>query len=58
MNFQESAREDTKNVPAHVPAERVVPYDLLRISGPHDDPFKVMNSIRHGTPSSVPCSTR
>lgn len=46
MSFQESARVDATAVPPHVPAERVIPYDLLRISGRHDDPFKVMNSVR------------
>ncbi|MDB5986507.1 MAG: putative cytochrome [Nevskia sp.] len=46
MNVQESARVDTASVPAHVPADRVVPYDLLRISGSDQDPFKVMNALR------------
>ena len=46
MIFQPSARADTSAVPAHVPTELLVPYDLLRISAPHDDPFKVMNSLR------------
>lgn len=46
MTIQESARVDTSRVPAHVPADRVMPFDLLRISGAKECPFKVMNSIR------------
>lgn len=46
MNVQESARVATTSVPSHVPADRVVPYDLLRASGPHQDPFKVINALR------------
>lgn len=46
MTIQESARVDTSRVPAHVPSELVVPFDLLRISGAKECPFKVMNSLR------------
>jgi cytochrome P450 len=46
LQLQESARVDTARVPPHVPAPYVIPYDLLRASGEHDDPFIVMNSLR------------
>lgn len=46
LNVQESARVSTSTVPSHVPVDRIVPYDLLRVSGPHDDPFVVMNGLR------------
>lgn len=46
MTIQESARVDTSRVPAHVPADMVVPFDLLRVSGAKECPFKVMNSLR------------
>jgi cytochrome P450 len=46
MTLSELARADATDVPPHVPAERIAPYDLLRISEPGDDPFEVMNSLR------------
>ncbi|WP_413790961.1 MULTISPECIES: cytochrome P450 [unclassified Pseudomonas] len=46
MTIQESARIDTSKVPAHIPPELVVPFDLLRISGAKQCPFQTMNSLR------------
>lgn len=46
MTVQESARVDTSRVPTHVPAELVVPYDMLRVSDAQEDPFAVMNAFR------------
>ncbi len=49
MPIDESARVNMASVPMHVPPEMVVPYDLLRVSGTHSDPFKVMHGFReHG----------
>jgi cytochrome P450 len=46
LKLRESSRVDASTVPSHVPANQVIPYDLLRASGEHDDPFIVMNSLR------------
>jgi cytochrome P450 len=46
MSLSEAARVETAGVPDHVPADRIIPYDLLRISSPADDPFSVMESLR------------
>lgn len=46
MTIQESARIDTSKVPAHIPPELVVPFDLLRISGAKQCPFQTMNALR------------
>jgi cytochrome P450 len=50
MIAQESARVDISSVPSHVPTDLVQPYDMLRVSGSEDDPFKVMNSFRQKGP--------
>ncbi len=50
MLVDESARVGIETVPSHVPTERVVPYDMLRVSGPRDDPFSVMHQFREKGP--------
>jgi cytochrome P450 len=50
MLVDESARVGIGTVPSHVPAERVVPYDMLRVSSPKDDPFTVMRGFREKGP--------
>ena len=44
--IQQSARVGVESVPPHVPPELVVPYDILRVSGPRDDPFSTMMGLR------------
>jgi cytochrome P450 len=46
MMADETSRVGIETVPSHVPAELVVPYDMLRVSGPKDDPFAVMRRFR------------
>ena len=50
MLLNQEARLETFTVPAHVPPERVVPLDLLRISRPEQDPFEAMDSLRDRGP--------
>lgn len=46
MLIDEAARVGTQTVPSHIPSELVVPYDMLRVSGPMDDPFTVMRGFK------------
>jgi len=46
MLIDEAARVGTQTVPSHIPPELVVPYDMLRVSGPMDDPFTVMRGFK------------
>jgi len=50
MLVDENARVGIDTVPAHVPADLVVPYDMLRVSGERDDPFVIMRGFREKGP--------
>jgi cytochrome P450 len=50
VTIQQSARVSVETVPAHVPPGLVVPYDILRVSGPQDDPFEVLRELRAKPP--------
>jgi cytochrome P450 len=50
MLADEDSRVSVETVPSHVPAELVIPYDMLRVSGPKDNPFTVMRRFREAGP--------
>jgi len=50
MSISNLAKVDAHNIPAHVPDNLVVPYDLLRVAAPGEDPFEVLNYFRKYSP--------
>ncbi len=50
MAIDQASRVSSASVPPHVPPNLVVPYDMLRVSAAHDDPFKVMLGFRENGP--------
>lgn len=49
MQSQNVLRVDTSNVPAHVPKELIVDYDIWA-TAEHDDPFKSVDRFHQGPP--------